>query len=173
MTAGAVPNGGINRCMVTVVTTGAPGAIPVAAFIATSGPAAVAGGVRGAINNLMGAGAYGGVQYHVIHFTGNAIMINPFGGLFGAVGDYRLAAPRHCAEPKAIEAASATVQQLNGMSTGWWSNSPNLFADPVNNALGHFAVPCDTCRANEAWIMRRAAEARLVAGGVPRRSYDI
>jgi hypothetical protein len=161
--------------MISIVTTGEVDGIPKAAFVATSGPAAVAGGVRTAINNMRGHGIYGGIAYHVIQFTDNAIMINPRGAVAPgpAVGDYRLAAPRHCAEPKAIEAAAATGDTLSGMSTIWWGNIPNNFPDPVNNPALYFAVPCGICRANEDWIMTKAKEAKMMAKGAVRRSYEV
>jgi hypothetical protein len=173
LTAGNVASGGANRCMITVLTTDETDGVPRNAFIATSSPAGVAGSLRSAINNLAGQGIYGGVVYHVLHFQGANIMIHAPGGPGARVpGDYRLAGPRHCAEPKAIEAAAATGARLSGMSTIWWGNNANPYPDPANNPNGIFALPCDICQANEAWIMERADEARLQGRGVGRRAAE-
>lgn len=175
LTTAHIANGGQNRCMITVLTTGEIDGIPKAAFIATSGPAAVAGGVRTAINNLHGHGIYGGIDYNIIPFTDNANMINPIGTALSlpVPGDYLRVGARHCAEPKAIEAAAATGDALSGMSTVWWGNNVNAYTDPNNNPNGYFALPCEVCQANEDWIMTKAKEAKMVAKGSARRFYEV
>jgi hypothetical protein len=172
--APAVPNGGANRCMVTVLTVNEVGGVPAGAFIATSGPAAVAGGLRTAINNQATNGLFAAVAYHIITFSSSGAMIRPFNSALPGAGGYLLAGPRHCAEPKAIERAAATGQRLSGMTTFWWGNVVNPYPDPTNNPAGIFALPCDVCRANERWIMARAEEARVQArSGAPRRSLEV
>jgi hypothetical protein len=170
----AVPNGGANRCMVAILTTNEVGGIPAGAFIATSGPAAVAGGLRTAINNTAGLGLYAAVAYTIVQFSSAGAMIRPFHSALPGANGYLLAGARHCAEPKAIEAAAATGQRLSGMTTFWWGNIANPYPDPSNNPAGIFALPCDICQANERWIMARAEEARLQArSGARPRSLEV
>jgi hypothetical protein len=183
--ADRVPEGGVNRCMVTVVTVNEVGNIPSDAYVATSGKREISGGLRVAINNQTLHGIFARVVYHIAAFTGAESMIYPLGSAFprqsykfadGRMVDniYLIAGGRHCAEPKAIEPAAKSGKVLSGMTTFWWGNISNPYADPDDNPTKIFALPCEVCRANEGWIMARAEEARVKAKtGGPGRPLDV
>ena len=175
--ANAVANGGVNRCMVTVVVTGDRD-IPTAAFIAASGPG-LGGGLRTAINNLQGNGIYGGVAYTLVAYTRNTNLIRPpnfLPGVAPAPVPFLLPNARDCAEPKALEAAAQTGDRLSGMSTFWWGNIANAHPHPNPDPLGivPWAQPCDVCATNENNIMLYIEQLRLNSrSGVPMRAFEV
>jgi hypothetical protein len=182
--ADRVPDGGVNRCMVTVVTVNEVGNIPSDAYIAASGPKPLSGGLRVAINNQALHGIFAKVVYHLAVFTGAESMICPLGSPLPrqsyelpdghlVENTYLLAGGRHCAEPKAIEEAARSGKVLSGMTTFWWGNNANPYPDPDDNPTKIFALPCDVCRANEGWIMARAEAARIQGrSGGPARALE-
>lgn len=172
LTAGGVVNGGANRCMITAVVTGDID-VPRRAIISTSGPKAVKGGLRTAINNLVGNGVYGGVDYTIVHFSGANAVVNPLNSGMATQNHYHVQGGRHCAEPKALEAASRFGDKITGMSTIWWGNNANPYPDPNNNRNGIFALPCEVCQTNEKWYMKRVEMLRMVSKGAPLKALDI
>ncbi|OZG72622.1 hypothetical protein BTA51_13920 [Hahella sp. CCB-MM4] len=172
LTAAGVASGGANRCMITVVVTGDVD-VPRRAIISTSGPRVVQGALRTAINNLAGHGIYGGVAYTIVHFSGANGVVNPLNSGMATQDHYHVQGGRHCAEPKALEAASGFGDRMTGMSTIWWGNNANPYPDPSNNPAGIFALPCEVCQTNEVWFMKRVEERRMVSKGAARRAFDI
>lgn len=175
----AAPSGGVNRCMCTVVTTGDSGdpvGLPSSVVIAISGPNAVQGGFRTAINNLFGHGHYRGVSYAVVGWSGRNRMTrdefnNPPLPADPAM-PWFTTQNKDCAEPKALEEAARRGERPAGMSTFWWGNVVNAYPDPPG-AVTHWAVPCPICATNEKWIMKRVEEELLASRGAPRRAFDV
>ena len=181
LTKAKVSNKGSNKCMISVVTVDEFEGQPRAAFYATSG-FRNAGTVRSQINNLIGHGSYYGVfcefSYSTQPFSLSQTMMAPHGmykdgpAVPGAKKQLRIAAndivldgPRHCAEPKAIQAAadSHIGSKISGMSTMWWGDTVNEFYDPQKNPNKYFALPCKICQANADRTMIWAEHRRLKA----------
>lgn len=169
---GGTASGGANRCMITVVVTGDID-VPRRAIISTSGPRLVQGELRTAINNLAGNGVYGGVAYTIVHFSEANAVVNPRNSGMATQNYYHVQGGRHCAEPKALEAASRFGDKITGMSTVWWGNNANPYPDPSNNPDGMFALPCEVCLTNEKWFMKRVEELRIVSKGAVGKAYEI
>lgn len=158
--------------MITAVTTGDED-IPIRVIISTSGPAGIQGAVRTAINNIKNQLLYNDVDYSIVPFTGSNSVVNPLNSGMATQNHYHVHGGRHCAEPKALEAASLFGKKIIGMSTIWWGNTINPYQDPNNNPTGIFASPCEVCQINEVWLMKNIEENRLVSQGLTRKAHDI